>query len=323
MNYQTKDILQLSEINNISLLSENKTIWETIEGEKYVHLLRVFFYDPNDKHPEDVLRQIVNEVYLEDDQNPPMAVDGTNTAPADECLVPMNLNQGVSLPFLERLKKELQKCTMLDKPLRQSVEAFIKPLTDRPNYTTLGDALAKVWTPQYLGTATTFVSFAEQNTLTGQLLEVATQYLADHETEQLWWYFVTCSQHARHWEALSTDDTVLFRRVIESLPKFVLVLSSWSKPLQLDRLWVLYELWCAVRTGREIIVLTSSKEDITPKDSETNIYKAIKDRVNIAHASCHYLDDERALRKAFAEDGEKQVEEAIVVALLDAYSCTC
>lgn len=51
-DYQINDISQLSESNNISLLGENETIWETIEGEKYVHLLQVFFYDPNNKNLE-------------------------------------------------------------------------------------------------------------------------------------------------------------------------------------------------------------------------------------------------------------------------------
>ena len=56
--YQINDISQSSEDNNISLLSENETIWETIEGGKYMHLLQVFFYDPNNKHPENEKRNI-------------------------------------------------------------------------------------------------------------------------------------------------------------------------------------------------------------------------------------------------------------------------
>ncbi len=40
---------------DISFLNEDETIWETIEGEKYMHLLQVFFYNPknvgfNDKY---------------------------------------------------------------------------------------------------------------------------------------------------------------------------------------------------------------------------------------------------------------------------------
>ena len=57
-DYQTNDISQSSEDYNISLLSENETIWETIEGKKYVHLLQVFFYDPNNKHPENEKQNI-------------------------------------------------------------------------------------------------------------------------------------------------------------------------------------------------------------------------------------------------------------------------
>jgi hypothetical protein len=228
----------------------------------------------------------------------------------------MNLSQGMSLPFLARLAEEMQKRAMLDKPLRQFQEAFIMPLTDRPGYTSLGD----VWIAQDLRDATTFVSYAVKYSTAGQLLEDMTKYLAEHDSEHLWWFCITCSLHSQHWEALSSDSTILFRRVIERLPKFVLMLSSWSKPLELSRLWVLYELWCAVRAGCEITVLTSSSEGSAPKDSEATI-KAIKDRVNIARAFCNCSEDraERALRRAFAEDGEKQVEDAIVVALVDAY----
>ena len=50
--HEFNDISQSSEDNNISLLSEDETIWETIEGGKYMHLYQVFFYDPHDENPK-------------------------------------------------------------------------------------------------------------------------------------------------------------------------------------------------------------------------------------------------------------------------------
>ena len=251
-----------------------------------------------------------------------MATD--NPTPA-RWSVPLNLDQGVGLPFLTSLTEELERHAVLDKPLLQAVEEFVKPMTNRPEYTSLGD----VWsTKEHLGHATAFVSYAYEGEYSvGQMLECMAEYVAHHRTEQLWWSIVAVDKHNlkqnHRWPVCPRFSTwqKLLTGVIESLPTFVLVLSSWRKPMELSRLWVLYELWCAIRARRKIVVLVADRKGV-PQTDEAAVHTEIKDRVNIARASCrntaHYTDHD--LRKVFAQYGEKQVEDAIVVALLEAVS---
>ncbi|EGD74241.1 mbre TPR repeat protein [Salpingoeca rosetta] len=211
-----------------------------------------------------------------------------------------------------------------------TADACIKPVMHRTRETQCSVVdLLRSTNPEEVRPATVFVSHAWQYKIVDVLttmLEYAEAEDEKHKNEDdgtkketFFWFDLFCiNQHPSHRTSLTQEQIgTTFKEAIASIGQVLLVLTPWSDPVPLTRAWCLWEIFCAISRGDDVLL-----EIKLPQHQRQELRRAVTTDasaitnmlvdVRAEHAQAHEPADREMIFKAIEESvGFQQLNKAV------------